>query len=99
MSSDDVAGEHLSEKCGQHLMNDQGVCSLFGRSGLADHNRVPIDGLSIALATMHMIGSMQVQCQSRRSPHIATRLANSNPSTSGCDCACTLVIHDNDASW
>ncbi len=31
--------------------------------------------------------------------HIAACLANSTPSTSGRDCACALVIHDNDASW
>ena len=30
---------------------------------------------------------------------IAARSANSPPDTSGCNRACTLVIHDNDATW
>jgi hypothetical protein len=50
-------------------------------------------------AGMHTIGSKQVQCESCRSPRIAACLANSTPSTSGCNHACTLVIHDNDATW
>src|SRR5260221_14219865 len=50
-------------------------------------------------AGMHMIGSKHVQCESCRSPRIAACLANSTPSTSGCNHPGTLVIHDNDATW
>src|SRR5258707_3238649 len=50
-------------------------------------------------AGMHQIGSKHVQCESCRSPRIAACLANSTPSTSGCNHAGTLVIHDNDATW
>src|SRR5262249_36853709 len=50
-------------------------------------------------AGLHMIGSKQVQYESCRSPRIAACLANSAPSTSDCNHACTLVIHENDATW
>ncbi len=50
-------------------------------------------------AGLHMIGSKHVLCESCRHPCFAACLANSLPYTSGYHHACTLVIHENDATW
>src|SRR5262245_48915381 len=50
-------------------------------------------------AGMHLISSKQVQCEDCDSARIAACLADSIPYPSGGHHACTLVIHDNDATW